>query len=91
MITQSPAIANLSWVLDQAGARITAERLIRVMAFNSVLVVPWNTPHAAMVEASMHAIDGMGLLSKREKHTIRLEAALSAGKSALMNELEQSA
>lgn len=72
------ATITLDWVLIQAGAEISAERLIRVLDDHSMVIVP-KEPTPAMVEASMRAIQGMGLMNKPRKHLLRLRAAIKAG------------
>lgn len=79
------ALNKIDWVLLQAGAGISAERLIRTLNFNGLSVIPMSvTPK--MVEASMNALDGHGLVTKQQKHTIRLDAALRAGREAVSRE-----
>lgn len=65
----------LDWVLIQAGAQITAQRLVRVLHDKGMVVVP-HEPTEQMIVTSMMAIEKMGLLTKRQKHTIRLRAAI---------------
>ncbi len=74
----SPALNNLDWLLIQAKAEITAPELLRFLAMSGLVIVP-REPSAAMLNASMTAIDGMGLLTKPEKHRIRLREAVKAG------------
>ena len=79
------ALNKIDWILLQAGAGISAERLIRTLNFNGMIVVPMSV-QAAMVEASMNALNGHGLVTKQQKHTIRLQAALRAGREAITPE-----
>jgi hypothetical protein len=45
-----------------------------------MVIVP-KEPTPAMVEASMRAIQGMGLMNKPRKHLLRLRAAIKAGRT----------
>lgn len=77
-----PRVYNtLDWVLTQAGPDISAATLARVLANNSHTIAPL-TPTREMIAASMNAINGMGLLTKRDKHQIRLRAALLVASEA---------
>jgi hypothetical protein len=87
---QSRALNNLDWVLLQAGSQVSAARLIRVMDTNGLQVVGQSVL-PAMVNASMSAIDGMGLLSKRRKHEIRLQEALKVGRKWVLREMDSEA
>ncbi len=79
-----PGVYNtLDWILMQAGENISAATLARVLADNSYVVAP-KGPTTEMVMASMSAIDGMGPLTKRRKHTIRLQAAMRAAEAAAL-------
>ena len=68
----------LDWVLLQAGANITAARLVRVLYDKGLVVIP-HEPSDDMVVTSMMAIEGMGVMTKRKKHSTRLRAAIRAG------------
>lgn len=68
----------LDWLLIQAGASITAAQLGRVLHSQNLLIVP-RFPTNVMVEASLATVANHGLIcSKREKHRLRLAAALAA-------------
>jgi hypothetical protein len=73
----------LDWVLIQAEANITADRLLWVLDRKGLALVP-REPSEAMVEASIAAIADMGLLTKRHKHRVRLRAAIEAAPQHLM-------
>lgn len=79
---RSPVIDNLDWILVQAKAEITAERLLRVLWQHSMVIVP-REPSTVMVDASMNALKEMGLVSKSQKHLIRLRAAIKASAASL--------
>lgn len=68
----------LDWLLLKAGASMSADTLIRSLRMNNYVVVP-SDPSPAMIEASMDAVNHMGVVSKRVKHRNRLIAALKAG------------
>lgn len=67
----------LDWVLIQAGANISAERLVRLLWQKDFVIMP-REPTREMVAASMEAIATMGTLTKTQKHLIRLRAAIKA-------------
>lgn len=68
----------LDWALMQAGAQISAKRLVRLLADKSLFLVP-EQPTAAMVDASMTEVAEFNLrITKREKHERRLRAAIRA-------------
>lgn len=81
---------RLDWVINQAGAGISAYALVRALTDSGVAIAPAGLI-PEMVEASMHAIDGMGPLNKQKKHEIRLRAALKAGRDYLLKDMERSA
>ena len=85
--SQSRALNAVDWVLIQSGCDITAERLIRTLDYNGIFIAPQGVAES-MVIASMSAIDGMGPLTKYEKHKIRLKAALKAGRNLVIKEVE---
>ena len=74
---RSGAVQSIDWILIQNGAPIGAETLLHVLKAHHHVVVP-RDPTNVMVDASMEAIAGMGVLTKREKHRIRLTAAIRA-------------
>jgi hypothetical protein len=68
----------LDWLLVQAKAEISAPELSRVFASQNLLIIP-QMPTAPMVEASLAAVSGHTIVcTKREKHRLRLVAALAA-------------
>ena len=71
------AIAKLDWLLLQQNCEIPAKTLLRTLADDNFFFVPRN-PTATMIEASMDATNHFGIVSKREKHQRRLQAAISA-------------
>lgn len=78
----TPVAAHLDWLLIQAGAGITAARLIRLMASNGLLIVPIE-PNELMVETSIAETGKLGLCSKQQKHRARLRAANHAAAKRL--------
>lgn len=82
-------LALLDWLLIQAGAQLSAAKLQRVL-FSSCWTIAPLVPTNAMIEASMATITmGDRLVNKREKHRLRLEAALRAGAKQLNGELSK--
>jgi hypothetical protein len=75
-------VNKLDWVLIQANCPISAKRLIRVLADRSYTITP-SHPTAAMINASLSALHNHGLVSKHEKHRLRLIAALKAAQKEL--------
>lgn len=73
----SPVMQKLDWLLVQRGAQITAAELIRTLWRNSMVIVPVSASNQ-MVQASIDATGNMGLVSKTEKHSGRLQAAIRA-------------
>lgn len=72
----SPVLDHLDWILIQGGAAISAATLLRILWHHGMVVVP-REPMRAMIDASMAAVTaGMPVVSKQEKHTRRLRAAL---------------
>lgn len=84
------ALARLDWALIQASSPIGAVGLVRHLADKSFVLVP-GSPSGSMIEASMHAIDGMPLMSKREKHQRRLMAAIRAAADELKRDAKAEA
>lgn len=78
----SSVINRLDWVLMQAGCPLSARALARVLNDSNYVIAPIH-PTAGMIEASMDAIAGMGVLSKREKHQIRLRMAMKSAQADL--------
>lgn len=66
--------SKVDWVLLQAGSAVTAATLVRVLYQNGFIIVPAEPP-TMMVDASMDAVNHMGVVSKTEKHRRRLKAA----------------
>jgi hypothetical protein len=73
-------VANkLDWVLTNAGAEISAERLVRVLYNSGFVCVPFE-PTPGMVAASVAEVSGYNVrCTKSEKHRRRLVAALKVG------------
>jgi MinD-like ATPase involved in chromosome partitioning or flagellar assembly len=78
-------ISVLDWVLIQAGAQISAATLLRVLRSHSMVIIPLE-PTTLMVEASMDAVNHMGVVSKSRKHRNRLRAAINVGAFGLDKE-----
>jgi hypothetical protein len=70
-------IGRLEWVLAQNNSPIGAMTLLRILEQSDFYIVP-RTPWACMVEASMNETRKHGLLTKQEKHRVRLIAAVKA-------------
>ena len=80
---ESSVVAQLDWLLIQAGSGIGARRLIRMLDLHSMAIVP-KEPSRQMIEASMDEITpAMGIISKYQKHRRRLVAATRAAVSHL--------
>jgi hypothetical protein len=74
---RSPA-DKLDWLLIQAGAQISSAQLAEVFKREHLLIIP-SMPTAPMIEASLAEVSNHGLIcTKREKHRLRLVAALRA-------------
>lgn len=73
----SRVAGKIDWLLIQAGAEISADKLVRVLFQNGFIVVPVE-PSPYMIEASMDAVNHMGVVSKSVKHRNRLRAAHKA-------------
>lgn len=84
--SQRAVLNQLDWLLVQAGSTVTAATLLRVLRQSGLVVLPLS-PSDAMVDASIDAVGGMGLVSKREKHRGRLRAALRAGAEQMWPQL----
>lgn len=83
-----PKLGTLDWVLQQAGAQISAKTLVRVLRNNDLYIVP-KAPTAAMVDASMEEVSNFDVrCTKRTKHARRLQAAILAGIKHLWPDLE---
>jgi hypothetical protein len=71
--------ASLDWMLLQAGAEIGAAELCRLLANESMMIVP-KAPTREMIMASMSEVSGFNVkCTKYDKHRLRLTAALVAG------------
>lgn len=69
-------------LLIQSGSGMTAKGFASVLRINNVLIIP-AAPNKAMIEASIDAVDwSQGKISKSDKHSRRLNAALHAGARA---------
>ena len=75
---ESVARGSLDWLLIQAGAGLSAATLLEFLARHNLAIVS-TEPTAAMVYASMDAVNHMGVVSKSAKHRNRLRAAIKAG------------
>jgi len=74
-----PRCGMLDWLLVQAGAEITAPELVRVLRNSNLLIVP-RCPTQEMIAASMSVLNDHSVLcTKRQKHEMRLRAALVEG------------
>ncbi len=83
-----PTLGSLDWVLTQAGANISAKTLIRILRDNHHYLVPLD-PTKHMIEASMNTVAGFNMkITKREKHKLRLQAAIRAGVRHIWSDLE---
>lgn len=69
---------SLEWLLIQSGTGVSAATLIEFLARHNLAIVS-SEPTAAMVAASMDAVNHMGVVSKSAKHRNRLRAAIKAG------------
>jgi hypothetical protein len=68
----------VDWLLIQSGSSLTAETLARALWERNLAIVP-REPDAKMVEASMQTVSGFTeIVTKREKHSRRLKAAIEA-------------
>lgn len=74
-----PLLGSLDWVLMQAGAQISAKTLVRVLRDNCYFLVPMD-PTKEMLEASMNTVSNFDVrITKRDKHRLRIRAAIEAG------------
>jgi hypothetical protein len=71
----------VDWMLANSGSSLSAKGFTRELLMNSMVIIP-REPTSTGVEASIQAIRGMGLLTKTEKHTIRLRDAILASTKA---------
>lgn len=71
-------LRSLDKLLLEAGADISAEKLVKFLISRSWIVVPME-PMPCMIDASLEAVSGHNVLcTKREKHTRRIRAAMAA-------------
>ena len=76
-----PTLGSLDWILAQSGASISAKTLVRILRDNNHYIVP-RDPSVPMIEASMNTVSNFDIkTTKREKHRLRLRAAIEAGVS----------
>lgn len=69
---------TLDWILVQAGIDLNVLTLKRLLHNNNLAILSLE-PTASMIEASMATVSGGGqIMTKREKHKRRLQAALRA-------------
>lgn len=82
---------TLDWMLIQAGANISAAVLLRVLENSGLAIVPIH-PTREMIEASKAEVSGFNqVVTKSEKHRLRLIAAIKAGASWLRPRLRKEA
>lgn len=75
--TKRAFMETLDWLLMNSGSTLSAEGLVRELKGSNLVILPFHaTPQ--MVDASIAATGEMGLVSKREKHQGRLNAAIRA-------------
>lgn len=86
----SHTLGHLDWLLIQAGAQLTAPQLIRLLWDHGMAVIP-KEPSELMVQASIDETGKMGLVSKKDKHRLRLRAAIRAAAVKLYPVLRPSA
>jgi hypothetical protein len=76
--------STLDWYFVQAGVDMNTSTLLRLLSDQSLIIVPKNAT-VQMVEASMDTVSGHNLvITKRQKHKLRLDAALDAGSKHLL-------
>ena len=74
---------HLDWILLQAGAEISAAKLVRFLHDFNWTISPLY-PNVAMINASLAEVSGYNeRMTKTEKHRRRLAAALKAGSKSL--------
>lgn len=74
----SLVLEHIDWILIQAGAEVSAATLVRVLWSHGMAIIP-RSPSEPMVDASLNALEEVGYVTKRQKHTLRLRAAITAG------------
>lgn len=79
---QTHPVDVLDWLLPQQEGPLSTKTLVRLIHMNGYVMAP-RVANGAMIEASLRALDGVGLVTKREKHHRRLIAALRAAELSL--------
>lgn len=80
---RSATMDHLDWVLIQASAEISAARLVRFLHDFNWTIVPL-FPNKAMIKASLAEVNTFDeRITKTDKHSRRLAAALRAGSMSL--------
>lgn len=76
--------STLDWYFAQAGIELNTATLLRLLADQSLIIVPKNAT-VQMVEASLSTVCNHDMvITKRQKHKLRLDAALDAGSKHLL-------
>lgn len=71
-------VSRIECILARQEGPINAATLLRILDQNDFVLVP-RSPWACMIEASMNTVSNFNqVLTKREKHTRRLQAAINA-------------
>jgi len=78
----SHPIEVLDWLLPQQTEPISTKAVISVIHANGHTIVS-RTPTKTMIEASLTALDDQGWVTKQEKHSLRLAAAIRAAEHSL--------
>jgi hypothetical protein len=75
--------STLDWYFVQAGIDLNTPTLLRLLEDQSLIIVPKNAT-IQMIEASMDTVSKHDMvITKRQKHKLRLDAALEAGSKHL--------
>ncbi len=83
----SPVMQHLDTLLSRAGANISGAMLLAFLKHNGMVIVPLE-PSSPMIEASMATVAGHDVrVTKKEKHRLRLKAALNASVKRLWPQL----
>lgn len=77
---------HLDVMLLQAGGAPNAAALARLLMQNQIALLPIH-PSARMVQASMDEVGRHGIISKAEKHRLRIKAALAEGAAEMWPEV----
>jgi hypothetical protein len=76
--------STLDWYFAQTGIDLNTRTLLRLLEDQSLVIVPKNAT-IQMVEASMATVCNHDMiLTKKQKHKLRLDAALDAGSKHLL-------